>query len=53
MLHPILAHLPEGAPLTIVPHAPLCIVPFCALPLPDGSPLVERHAISQVPPLTA
>ena len=53
VLHPILAHLPEGAPLTIVPHAPLCIVPFCALPLPDGSPLVERHAISQVPPLTA
>ena len=52
MLHPILAHLPEGAPLTIVPHAPLCIVPFCALPLPDGAPLIERHAISQVPSLT-
>lgn len=52
VLHPILAHLPEGAPLTIVPHAPLCIVPFCALPLPDGAPLIERHAISQVPSLT-
>ena len=36
VLHPILPHLPEGAPLTLVPHAPLAIVPFAALPLPDG-----------------
>jgi len=47
VLHPILPHLPEGAPLTLVPHAPLAIVPFAALPLPDGAPLIERHAISQ------
>ena len=52
VLHPILPHLPEGAPLTLVPHAPLAIVPFAALPLPDGAPLIERHAISQVPSLT-
>ena len=54
VLHPILPHLPEGAPLTVVPHAPLAIVPFAALPLPagylphlpEGAPLIERHAVS-------
>ena len=48
LLHPPLPHLPPGCAVTIVPHASLCLVPFCALPLPDGAAFVERHPISQV-----
>jgi CHAT domain-containing protein len=38
--------------LLLVPHGPLFLVPFAALPDANGTPLVERHAeLRQVPSL--
>ena len=52
LLKPVLAHIKPGAPVTIVPHTSLHGVPFGALPLADGKPLCERHALSFAPSLT-
>jgi len=51
LLLPILPWLPPGAPVTLVPHFYLNLVPFGALPLPNGKPLITAHAISQAPSL--
>jgi len=52
LLHPLADYLPPGAPLCIVAHAELHLVPFCALPMPGGEPLGISHALSYAPSLT-
>jgi CHAT domain-containing protein len=53
LLAPALPHLgTPGETLTIVPHLSIHGVPFCALPLPDGTPLVDAHPIAFAPSLT-
>lgn len=57
----ILAHtlLPEGmrngldggTEVVVVPHASVALMPYAALPLADGSRLVDRHAVRFAPSL--
>mmetsp|Transcript_17158 Transcript_17158/g.28747 ORF Transcript_17158/g.28747 Transcript_17158/m.28747 type:complete len:951 (+) Transcript_17158:93-2945(+) len=47
LLDPIAEWLPEGAPLVLMPHYYLNLVPFGALPLPGGEPLITKHPLSQ------
>lgn len=53
LLEPLLPLLPAGAPLTLLPHSFLNFIPFGALPLPDGQPLITRHALVHAPSLAA
>ncbi|KAL1512337.1 hypothetical protein AB1Y20_005599 [Prymnesium parvum] len=53
LLLPLVGMLTSGAPICIVAHAELHLVPFCALPLPGGKPLGIAHALSYAPSLTA
>lgn len=48
-LAPVLARLPAGDRLIIVPHGVLNYLPFETLRSADGAYLTERHAISYVP----
>ena len=48
----MLDKIKPSAPITIVPHLALHGVPFAALPLADGTPLVETHALGFAPSLT-
>ncbi len=52
LLAPAIAALPDRVTrLVLVPDDALHYVPFEALPLPDGTPLGARFALSQVPSL--
>jgi CHAT domain-containing protein/tetratricopeptide (TPR) repeat protein len=55
LIAPVLARLPEepGAPVVIVPHRALWLLPFAALRAPAGEYLGERHLLAYAPSETA
>ncbi|MER6572793.1 CHAT domain-containing tetratricopeptide repeat protein [Streptomyces sp. NPDC001093] len=55
LLEPVADLLPRGsgARLVVVPQRSLWSVPFGALPLPGGEPLIERCSVTLVPSLHA
>jgi CHAT domain-containing protein/Tfp pilus assembly protein PilF len=48
LLHPLARHAGQARHWVISPDAALWLVPWCALPLADGSYAVEKHRISYV-----
>jgi CHAT domain-containing protein len=50
-LGPALELLRRGESLIVVPYRELSLIPYSLLLLPDGTPLVERVAVSLVPSL--
>lgn len=48
---PVAVALAEPRPLVIVPHGLLHMLPFHALPLPDGRPLLEHATVTYAPTL--
>ena len=53
LIKPIAEFIPEGVPICVIPHAHLHVVPFCALPMPNGEPLGMGHALTYAPSLSA
>lgn len=53
LLAPALPHLTAGAPVTIVTHMALQLMPFGAMPLADGkTALIDAHPLATAPSLT-
>jgi CHAT domain-containing protein len=48
VLHPLLPHIGQAKRWLIGPDAALWLVPWAALPLPDGTYALEKHALSYV-----
>jgi hypothetical protein len=46
VLHPLVPHLKGKARWLVCPDGTLWLVPWAALPLPDGKYVVERHTVS-------
>lgn len=53
LLGPVAAYLPDGRDLIVVPDGFLWDLPFQALRTPDGRYLIEGHAVSYAPSITA
>ena len=47
----LIQRLPAEVDLVVVPQGPLALIPFAALPLPDGTPLGLRYALRYAPSL--
>jgi len=47
LLKPFFGKIEPGTPITLIPHSFLHMVPFGALPLPSGEPLVAAHPLTQ------
>ena len=52
LIAPIRDYLPKTeSRLVFLPRGPLFLVPFAALPMADGRPLIEHHTVSLAPSL--
>ena len=49
LIRPVQQHLPDGAPLIVVPDPQIATLPFAALRDAAGSYLLERHPIGYAP----
>ena len=55
LIAPISQWLPRSAPgdpVIVIPHGPTALVPFAALQAPDGTSLVDRHALTVAPAIS-